>query len=125
ASNPNAPSFSLIAPAYNEGMTVVENVRSLLSIYYHKLEIIIVNDGSKDDSMERLIEAYQLEKVSYIIPGNIPTKEVRQVYKSKNPAFKKLIVVDKVNGGKADALNVRSEERRVGKECRSRWSRYH
>lgn len=106
ASNPNAPSFSLIAPAYNEGMTVVENVRSLLSIYYHKLEIIIVNDGSKDDSMERLIEAYQLEKVSYIIPGNIPTKEVRQVYKSKNPAFKKLIVVDKVNGGKADALNV-------------------
>ena len=73
ASNPNAPSFSLIAPAYNEGMTVVENVRSLLSIYYRKLEIIIVNDGSKDDSMERLIEAYQLEKVSYIIPGNIPT----------------------------------------------------
>ena len=106
ASNPNAPSFSLIAPAYNEGMTVVENVRSLLSIYYHKLEIIIVNDGSKDDSMERLIEAYQLEKVSYIIPGNIATKEVKQVYKSKNPAFKKLIVVDKVNGGKADALNV-------------------
>ncbi|OYD45404.1 glycosyl transferase [Sphingobacterium cellulitidis] len=106
ASNPNAPSFSLIAPAYNEGMTVVENVRSLLSIYYHKLEIIIVNDGSKDDSIARLIEAYQLEKVSYIIPGNIPTKEVLQVYKSKNPAFKKLIVVDKVNGGKADALNV-------------------
>ena len=106
ASNLNAPSFSLIAPAYNEGMTVVENVRSLLSIYYHKLDIIIVNDGSKDDSMERLIEAYQLEKVSYIIPGNIATKEVRQVYKSKNPAFKKLIVVDKVNGGKADALNV-------------------
>ncbi|WP_156307185.1 sulfatase-like hydrolase/transferase [Sphingobacterium endophyticum] len=106
ASNPNAPSFSLIAPAYNEGKTIVENVRSLLSLYYHKLEIIIVNDGSKDDSIERLVEAYQLEKVSYIIPGNLPTQEVIQVYKSKNPAFKKLIVVDKKNGGKADALNV-------------------
>jgi cellulose synthase/poly-beta-1,6-N-acetylglucosamine synthase-like glycosyltransferase/phosphoglycerol transferase MdoB-like AlkP superfamily enzyme len=106
ASNPNAPSFSLIAPAYNEGKTIVENVRSLLSIYYHKLEIIIVNDGSKDDTIDSLIEAYQLEKVSYIIPGNLPTKEVRNVYKSKNPAFKKLIIVDKVNGGKADALNV-------------------
>lgn len=106
ASDPNAPSFSIIAPAYNEGMTIVENVRSLLSIYYHKLEIIIVNDGSKDDSIARLVEAYQLEKVNYLIPGGIPTKDIKQVYKSKNPAFRKLIVVDKVNGGKADALNV-------------------
>ncbi|MVZ64022.1 sulfatase-like hydrolase/transferase [Sphingobacterium humi] len=106
AKNPNAPGFSLIAPAYNEGKTIVENVRSLLSIYYHKLEIIIVNDGSKDDSMERLIEAYDLEKVSYFIAGNLMTKEVINVYKSSNPAFRKLIVVDKKNGGKADALNV-------------------
>ncbi len=106
ATNPNAPSFSLIAPAYNEGKTIVENVRSLLSIYYHKLEIIIVNDGSKDDSMERLIKAYHLEPIPYIIPGNLPTQEVKQVYKSTNPAFRKLLVVDKKNGGKADALNV-------------------
>ncbi|MVZ64640.1 sulfatase-like hydrolase/transferase [Sphingobacterium sp. DK4209] len=106
ATNPVAPSFSLIAPAYNEGKTIVENVRSLLSIYYNKLEIIIVNDGSKDDSIDRLVEAYQLEKVSFVVHGNLKTKEIIQVYKSKNPAFKKLIVVDKQNGGKADALNV-------------------
>ena len=55
--NPNAPTFSLIAPAYNEGITIIENVRSLLSLYYHKIEIIIVNDGSQDDSIEKLIEA--------------------------------------------------------------------
>lgn len=55
AANPNAPVFSLIAPAYNEGMTIVDNVRSLLSLYYHNLEIIIVNDGSKDDSLQKLI----------------------------------------------------------------------
>ncbi|ACU08219.1 glycosyl transferase, family 2 [Flavobacteriaceae bacterium 3519-10] len=106
ASNPNAPVFSLIAPAYNEGMTIVENVRSLLSLYYHNLEIIIVNDGSKDDSIQKLIEAYELESVNFFIQGNIPTAEVRGIYKSKNPAFRKLTVVDKANGGKADALNV-------------------
>ena len=106
AADPNAPVFSLIAPAYNEGMTIVENVRSLLSLYYHNLEIIIVNDGSKDDSMQKLIEAYELECISFFVQGNIETNKIKGIYKSKNQAFKKLIVVDKENGGKADALNV-------------------
>ncbi len=106
AANPNAPTFSLLAPAYNEGMTVVENVRSLLSLYYHNLEIIIINDGSKDDSIQKLIEAYELECISFFVQGKIETNAIKGVYKSKNPAFKKLIVVDKENGGKADALNV-------------------
>src|ERR1700741_1226813 len=44
-----SPTVSLIAPAYNEGQTIVENVRSLLSLHYARYEIIIVNDGSKDD----------------------------------------------------------------------------
>ncbi|WP_312766177.1 sulfatase-like hydrolase/transferase [Epilithonimonas sp.] len=106
ASNPNAPVFSVLAPAYNEGMTIVENVRSLLSLYYHNLEIVIINDGSKDDSMQKLIEAYDLECVSYFVQGKIETNKVKGIYKSRNRAFRKLIVVDKENGGKADALNV-------------------
>jgi len=106
AANPNAPAFSVLAPAYNEGMTIVENVRSLLSLYYHNLEIIIINDGSKDDSVQKLIEAYELEWVPFFVQGKIETNKIKGVYKSKNPAFKKLIVVDKENGGKADALNV-------------------
>ncbi|WP_172279096.1 sulfatase-like hydrolase/transferase [Chryseobacterium sp. LAM-KRS1] len=106
AANPNSPTFSLLAPAYNEGMTIVENVRSLLSLYYHNLEIIIINDGSKDDSMQKLIEAYELERVSFFVQGTIETNKIKGIYKSKNQAFKKLIVVDKENGGKADALNV-------------------
>ena len=106
ASNANAPTFSIIAPAYNEGLTIVDNVRSLLSLYYHNLEIIIVNDGSKDDSITQLIAAYDLERVSFFVQGTIETKSIRGIYKSKNPAFKKLLVVDKENGGKADALNV-------------------
>src|SRR5690606_36932970 len=58
------------------------------------------------NSIEKLIEAYDLESTSFFVQGNIETKAIKAVYKSKNPAFKKLIVVDKENGGKADALNV-------------------
>ena len=101
-----APSISVIAPAYNECLNIVENVRSLLSTHYVNYDVIIVNDGSKDDSLERLIKAYDLERVEYLIDVKVPTQELREgVFKSKNPAFDKLIVVDKENGGKADALN--------------------
>ncbi len=106
ASSPHAPSVSILAPAYNEGATIIENVRSLLSLYYSNLEVIIINDGSKDDSLQKLIDGYQLEKIDYHVQYKIPTKEVKGIYKSRNPAFRKLVVIDKVNGGKADALNV-------------------
>jgi len=101
-----APRISIIAPAYNEGANIIENVRSLLSIYYSNLEVIIVNDGSKDDSLEKLIQAYELYKAEYFVNQKIPAKTVRGVYKSRNSIYSKLIVVDKENGGKADALNV-------------------
>jgi hypothetical protein len=104
--SPIAPSISVIAPAYNESLNIVENVRSLLSTHYVNYDVIIVNDGSKDDSLEKLIKAYNLEKVEYLIDQKVPTQNLRKgVFKSKNPAFDKLIVVDKENGGKADALN--------------------
>ncbi|HJS01084.1 MAG TPA: glycosyltransferase [Flavobacterium sp.] len=102
-----APSISIIAPAYNETLNIVENVRSLLSNHYANYDVIIINDGSKDDTLEKLIEAYDLVKVDYLINYQVPTKPLRKgVFKSKNPAFDKLIVVDKENGGKADALNL-------------------
>jgi Glycosyltransferases, probably involved in cell wall biogenesis len=105
AGSPVVPSISVLAPAYNESMTIVENVRSLFSIYYNNLEIIVINDGSKDDSLMKLIEAYSLIKIPYFIDEKLHTKPIRGVYKSTHPAYKKLVVVDKVNGGKADALN--------------------
>ena len=106
AASVHAPSVSILAPAYNEGLNIVENVKSLLSIYYSNLEVIIINDGSKDDSLAKLISAYDLEKIDFFVQEQIPTKEVRGVYKSRKNIHHKLIVVDKVNGGKADALNV-------------------
>lgn len=101
-----SPYLSLIAPAYNEGLTIEENVKSLLSLNYNNYEVIVVNDGSKDNSIELLINAYDLELTDLSYRNQIPTKAIRAIYKSKNSAFKKLIVVDKENGGKADALNV-------------------
>lgn len=106
ATSPEAPSISIIAPAFNEGATIIDNVRSLLAIHYNNLEVIIVNDGSRDDSLEKLIHAYELRKVDYFINPRLATRPVRNVYKSRNPVFRKLVVVDKENGGKADALNV-------------------
>ena len=106
-SSNNAPTISIIAPAYNESLNIVENVRSLLSNHYVNYDVIIVNDGSKDDSLEKLIKIYNLVKVDYLINEQIPTKPLRNgIYKSTNPAFEKLIIVDKENGGKADALNM-------------------
>jgi cellulose synthase/poly-beta-1,6-N-acetylglucosamine synthase-like glycosyltransferase len=105
ASSSVVPAISILAPAYNESASIVENVRSLFSIYYNNLELVVINDGSKDDSLQKLIEAYSLVKVPYFINERVITKPVIGVYKSTNTAYKKLTVIDKVNGGKADALN--------------------
>jgi len=104
-SSPYAPPVTILAPAYNEGNTIVENIRSLLSIHYSDFEVIVINDGSKDDSLEKIIAQYQLEKVDYMVNYIIPTKPVRGIYKSTNKAYSKLLVIDKENGGKADSLN--------------------
>jgi len=102
----NAPTISIIAPAYNESATIIENIKSLLSLRYNNYRVIVVNDGSKDDTLEKVIAEYQLKQVSYYFDEAISTQSVRSVYKPANKAFSKLIVVDKENGGKADALNV-------------------
>ena len=104
--SPFAPGISLIAPAYNEGLTIIENVKSLMSIMYNNYEVVIINDGSKDDTLQKMISAFNLVKVPFDLQTSVSTKPVRGIYKSTNRAFKKLMVVDKENGGKADALNV-------------------
>ncbi len=103
--SPYAPSVSLIAPAYNEEKTIVENIRSLLSIHYNNFEVIIVNDGSKDSTLQTMIDAYSLQKVDFFINEQIKSKNINGIYKSTNKAYRKLVIVDKENGGKADALN--------------------
>lgn len=101
----DAPRISILAPAYNEGFTIRENVLSLLSIQYNNFDVIVINDGSKDDSIAILVDAFELIPSDEVYVASIPTKQVKNVYISTNPTFSKLIVIDKENGGKADALN--------------------
>ena len=103
--SPIAPTISIIAPAYNEGLTIIENVRSLLSLNYESYEVIVVNDGSKDDTFEKMLRTFDMVRVSAPKDPNWRSKPVRAVYKSKLKNFNKLILIDKENGGKSDALN--------------------
>lgn len=103
--SPLAPSITIIAPAYNEGMTIVENIRSLMSLRYVNYEVMVVNDGSKDDTLQKMIDAYDLVQIEQEIDPEWKSKPIRGIYKSPHKAFSKLTVIDKENGGKSDALN--------------------
>ncbi len=64
------PPISILVPCYNEDKTIVENVKALSNLQYNEFEIIIVNDGSKDNSMKELIEHFQLVKIDMILNVN-------------------------------------------------------
>ena len=98
-----APPITVLAPAYNEALTCVESVRSLLTLDYPRHEIIVVNDGSKDETVEVLRTAFELAPRARIATAGLDTARVRGVYQSR--PHPNLWVIDKENGGKADALN--------------------
>lgn len=98
-----APPITLISPAFNEQASCVEAVRSLLTLKYRDYEILVVNDGSEDETLARLTAAFDLVPASRQRTAELETAPVRGVYHSKvHPA---LWVIDKVRGGKSDALN--------------------
>jgi poly-beta-1,6-N-acetyl-D-glucosamine synthase len=103
--SPFSPKISIIAPAFNESKTIIDNVRTLLSLYYNNFEVILVNDGSTDNTFEKIEKEYDLTKVNYYFDYHLPCERIRGVYKSKNPSYNRLTVIDKINGGKADSLN--------------------
>ncbi len=98
------PSISIIAPAYNEEKSIIESVSSLLNLKYPKYEVIVVNDGSKDRTIETLIEHFGLQRHHPNFKMKLKTRGLRGVYICKD--IPNLIVIDKQNGGKADALNM-------------------
>lgn len=97
------PSISIIAPAYSEEASIIESTSSLLNLKYPDYELIVVNDGSPDDTLNTLINYYGLEKYDIFFDRFLDTKPIRGIYINKN--IPKLLVVDKENGGKADSLN--------------------
>jgi len=100
---PLAKPISIIVPAFNEGAGILESVRSLLALEYPLYEVIVVNDGSTDSTLEKLVTAFELRKTSRVFRKSIDTAPVRGIYMS--PKEQRLVVVDKVNGKKADAMN--------------------
>jgi cellulose synthase/poly-beta-1,6-N-acetylglucosamine synthase-like glycosyltransferase len=94
---------SMLVPTYNEEAVVIESIRSLLAINYPTFEIVLINDGSTDGTLERLINEFSLVKVDRVPRANVECEVVQGVYVS--PSEERLVVIDKVNGGKADAQN--------------------
>lgn len=101
--NQNTYPVSILVPAYNEEVGVVSTVRSLLALEYPEKEIIVIDDGSKDETSNRMIAEFQMKEIQFAVRKHIETAEVLAIYQSAIFPFIRLI--KKANGGKADALN--------------------
>ena len=100
--------LTMIVPAYNEEVTIVDSVTNLLRSDYPRLEVVVVNDGSTDRTLAVLQRAFQLRRTDLTYRPALQTARVRAMYEATValPAqVVRLVVLDKENGGKADALN--------------------
>lgn len=102
-SSPLAPRISMLVPAYNESVTIVENIRGLLTLAYPGLEIVVVDDGSNDETIAALRSEFDLEPISPVFHKVLPAEEITSVFRSR--LHPDLVVAAKKNGGKSDALN--------------------
>ncbi len=96
---------SILVPAYNEEVTILDSIESLLSLDYRLYEIIVVDDGSKDNTSKVLIEHFNMHEVSRPIRLSVPCKPIEYIYEAPSTKIK-LTLIRKENGGKGDALNV-------------------
>ncbi len=103
ATSDTTPPITIIIPAYNEQVGIVESVRSTAMLHYPRLEIVVVNDGSSDLTVQRLVEAFDMVPIDFPFRPAINTKPIRRIYRSRMPL--PLVLVDKENGGKSDAIN--------------------
>ena len=101
--SPATPAVSIVVPAYNERTGIVDTVRSLLMLNYPQFEVIVVNDGSTDDTLTVLRETFGLVEAPCNHASEVATQPVRAIYRSL--AIREIVVIDKANGGKADATN--------------------
>ncbi|HEX7077961.1 MAG TPA: glycosyltransferase [Candidatus Eisenbacteria bacterium] len=96
--------ISVLVPAYNEATTVVESVRSVLSLDYPQHEVIVINDGSTDGTLRELARDFKLERREAVTRKSLPVLgSIRGIYRSAS--VPNLVVVDKEHAGKSAALN--------------------
>ena len=94
---------TVIAPAFNEELSIVDSTKALLALEYPEHEVIVVNDGSTDATLDRLITAFDMEEFHRIQVADLQVTAIRKTYRSRR--YGNLLVVDKDNGRKADAAN--------------------
>src|SRR3546814_15797404 len=109
---PLARGVTVLMPAYNEEATIVESVQAMLAMRYPDFEIVVIDDGSKDATIARMIEAFDLIEAPLVVDDLVHSdSQVLTTYLSRK-GTNNLVLVAKTNGSKA---NARTEERRVGK----------
>jgi cellulose synthase/poly-beta-1,6-N-acetylglucosamine synthase-like glycosyltransferase len=101
--SPLAPPIAVLVPAFNEASGIADSVRSLLALDYPRIDVVVINDGSTDETLARLIEVFDLRPARRPTPPFLPHRPVRAVYAPRSRL--RLLVIDKENGGKADSLN--------------------
>ena len=94
---------TVLIPAYNEAAILGDALIALLGSNYGEFEVIVINDGSTDDTLEVAIRDLELEAHDLFYPTPIQTAAVRGTYRSR--CHPNVWVIDKQNGGGADALN--------------------
>ena len=103
AESPLTLPFTVIIPAYNEEMVIVGTIEAALKLRYPEHEVIVVNDGSSDATLQALVRHFGLRKVHKVGPRRLETQPVRGIYECQD--HPNLLVIDKDNGQRADAIN--------------------
>jgi cellulose synthase/poly-beta-1,6-N-acetylglucosamine synthase-like glycosyltransferase len=101
--SPLTPPVSVLLPAYDEEVGIIPSVHSLLDLRYPEYEVVVIDDGSKDGTVDRLRSEFELVPVRIALRETIPHAEVLETLVSRRDP--RLTVIRKRNGGKADALN--------------------